>query len=165
MFGSVFNTFASLYQAKDNELLLSMPVRPSGILLARLFGVYVMGLLYELIVMIPALIAFFIYGSAGVLGVIFALLIPFALSVLVLTLSCILGWAVALVHGRVKNKSIVTVALSLIFLAGYYYLYSQAYSILQRILENPQAVGIPLKAFFFRFTIWGLRRRAMRFPC
>lgn len=156
VFGSVFNTFASLYQAKDNELLLSMPVRPSGILLARLFGVYVMGLLYELIVMIPALIAFFIYGSAGVLGVIFALLIPFVLSVLVLTLSCILGWAVALVHGRVKNKSIVTVALSLIFLAGYYYLYSQAYSILQRILENPQAVGDSVKSILFPFYHMGL---------
>ena len=29
VFGSVFNTFSSLYQAKDNDLLLSMP-SPSG---------------------------------------------------------------------------------------------------------------------------------------
>ena len=156
VFGSVFNTFASLYQAKDNDLLLSMPVRPSGILLARLFGVYVMGLLYELIVMIPALIAFFVYASVGILGVIFTLLIPLALSALVLTLSCILGWAVALVHGRVKNKSVVTVALSLIFIAGYYYLYSQAYSILQSILENPQAVGDSVKSILFLFYHMGL---------
>ena len=35
VFGSVFNTFASLYQAKDNDLLLSMPISPSPIMTKR----------------------------------------------------------------------------------------------------------------------------------
>ena len=52
-FGSVFNTYASLYAAKDNDLLLSMPIPSSRILLVRLSGVYAMGLLYEMLVMIP----------------------------------------------------------------------------------------------------------------
>ncbi len=38
VFGSVFNTYSSLYQAKDNDLLLSMPVPVSRILLIRLSG-------------------------------------------------------------------------------------------------------------------------------
>ena len=42
VFGSVFNTFASLYQAKDNDLLLSLPLPTRSILIARLFGVYAM---------------------------------------------------------------------------------------------------------------------------
>ncbi len=33
VFGSVFSTYAGLYQAKDNELLLSMPIPPRRILL------------------------------------------------------------------------------------------------------------------------------------
>ena len=48
VFGSVFNTFASLYQAKDNDLLLSMPIPVSAILTVRLSGVYVMGLVFGL---------------------------------------------------------------------------------------------------------------------
>ena len=38
VFGSVFSTYQSLYRAKDNELLLSLPIRPSHILAVRLFG-------------------------------------------------------------------------------------------------------------------------------
>ena len=39
VFGSVFNTFATLYKAKDNELLLSMPIPPVCIIASRLLGV------------------------------------------------------------------------------------------------------------------------------
>ena len=59
VFGSVFNTYASLYQAKDNDLLLSMPIPSGKILLVRLSGVYAMGLMYEVSVMIPTLVVWF----------------------------------------------------------------------------------------------------------
>lgn len=44
VFGSVFNTYASLYLAKDNDLLLSMPIPVCVLLASRLLGVYLMGL-------------------------------------------------------------------------------------------------------------------------
>ena len=36
VFGSVFMTQTQLYDAKDNELLLSMPIRPLHILMSRM---------------------------------------------------------------------------------------------------------------------------------
>ena len=63
VFGSVFNTYSSLYQAKDNDLLLSMPIPVSHILLVRLSGVYAMGLMYELTVMIPTVIIWFVRST------------------------------------------------------------------------------------------------------
>ena len=44
VFGGVFNTYSSLYKAKDNDLMLSLPVPTKYILLSRLMGVYLMGL-------------------------------------------------------------------------------------------------------------------------
>ena len=90
-FGSVFNTYSSLYLAKDNDLLLSMPIPTRSILLARLSGVYAMGLLYELLVMLPTLLVYYIAGSPSPLSVVLSLLLPLLLSVVVLTLSCALG--------------------------------------------------------------------------
>lgn len=43
VFGSVFNTYATLFLAKDNDLLLSMPIPVKYILISRLLGVYLMG--------------------------------------------------------------------------------------------------------------------------
>ena len=149
VFGSVFNTYASLYQAKDNDLLLAMPVPPSQILLARLSGVYAIGLMYELIVMIPTQIVWFLNMPVSVAGTVSVILIPLILSVLILVLSAILGWVVALIAGHLKHKNILVVFVSLVFIAAYSYVYSQAYAMLQMILLNAEAVGGTLKNILY----------------
>lgn len=148
VFGSVFNTSAALYQAKDNDLLLALPIPTGKILVMRLSGVYMMGLLYELLVMVPALILWFSCNQPGLAGIFFSLLLPFVLSVFILTLSCILGWVVAMVSGRVKNKSFVTVVLSLGFIGGYYYVYFQAYNILMNFLANADTLAENARSFW-----------------
>ena len=52
-FGSVFNTYSGLYLSKDNDLLLSMPIPVRSIMVSRLLGVYLMGLMYSGVVMLP----------------------------------------------------------------------------------------------------------------
>lgn len=156
VFGSVFNTFATLYQAKDNDFLLSMPISTSTILITRLSGVYAMGLMYELIVMIPVVIVYLMHSDAGVLAVIFTLLIPFVLSFFVLTLSCVLGWVVAVINSKLKNKNFITVVVSIAFIAGYYYVYGKAYEILQEILAAPEEVADKVKSILYPFYHMGL---------
>ena len=53
VFGSVFNTFSGLYQAKDNDLLLSLPIPVRAILASRLLGVYLMGLTFSGVILLP----------------------------------------------------------------------------------------------------------------
>ncbi len=156
VFGSVFNTYSSLYQAKDNDLLLSMPIPVSRILMVRLSGVYAMGLMYELIVIIPTVIVWFINAPFTLLGTVNTLLIPFVLSLFVLVLSAVLGWVVAAVMTKIKHKNIITVIISLIFISAYYYVYSKAFSIMQTILQNLETVGSKLKTVLYPFYHMGL---------
>ena len=91
-FGSVFNTYSGLYLAKDNDLLLSMPIPVKVIMTARLLGVYLMGLMYSGVVILPAVIVYWVMVSASA-GVIFgSLLLLLLVSIFVLTLSAALGW-------------------------------------------------------------------------
>lgn len=147
-FGSVFNTYASLYQAKDNEMLLSMPIKPGRILQTRLIGVYAMGLMYELLVMIPVLIKYYMVALPGVNGVIGTVFMTLLLSVFILVLSAVLGFGVALISSSAKYKSFVTVVLSLCFFAAYYYLYGKVAILLQEILANPRSAGEFLEGKF-----------------
>ena len=77
--GSVFSTYTTLYQAKDNDFLLSLPIPVSRILLMRLLGVYALALMYELIIMVPAVLVWFLNVPVTPAGVICVLLIPWAL--------------------------------------------------------------------------------------
>lgn len=156
VFGSVFNTYSSLYQAKDNDLLLSMPIPTSRILLVRLSGVYAMGLMYELIVMIPTVLIWFMEVPTSVLGTVHVLLIPWILSLFILVLSAILGWVVALIATKVKHKNVITVVISLVFIAAYYYFYATAYSFLQTLLLNLATIGNKLKTALYPLYHMGM---------
>ena len=127
VFGSVFNTYASLYLAKDNDLLLSMPIPVSVLLASRLLGVYLMGLLYSGIVILPAVIVYWAVAGATLANVLGGVLLTALISVFVMTLSCALGWVVAKISLKLKHKSFVTVVISLAFFGAYYFFYFRAH--------------------------------------
>lgn len=156
VFGSIFNTFSSLYQAKDNDLLLAMPIPVKNVLIARLSGVYAMGLMYELLVMIPALIVYFLVADMKPLGIVFSLLIPFVLSFLVLSLSCVLGWIVALINSRLKNQKMLTVLVSLAFIGAYFYFCGSASDILQSLILNPANMAEKVRGIAYPLYQMGL---------
>ncbi len=154
--GSVFSTYATLYQAKDNDLLLSMPVTVNQVLYVRLVGVYLMGLMYGLPVMLPSLIVYFRYVQLHLLPLLFCILIPVVLSFFVLSLSCILGWVVALVSSRLKNQKIISVIVCLAFLGGYYYLCGNMSTLLQGILMNPYNFADKVKGILYPLYQMGM---------
>ncbi|MCQ4022149.1 MULTISPECIES: hypothetical protein [unclassified Ruminococcus] len=156
VFGSVFTTYATLYQAKDNEMLLAMPIPPSKILFARMFAVWIMGFFFEALVFVPCMIMYWITTPPQILSVICPLLVMLFLSLFILTLTCILGWVVALVASKLKRKNIITVILSLAFFAAYYYFYSQAYRIIGAIVDNSKEVGETIKRMLFPIYHMGL---------
>ncbi len=156
VFGSVFNTYSGLYRAKDNELLLSMPIPPRRILLVRMLGVYAMGLLFEAIVMIPTVLVYWMAASPSGAAVVFSILLIFILAVLVLTLTCALGWVVALVAARLRNKSFFTVLLSLVFFAAYYWFYFRLNDILQNLVANGAQIGQSLRSSVYPIYQMGL---------
>ncbi|MGM9605716.1 MAG: hypothetical protein ACI3XG_11715 [Faecousia sp.] len=140
-FGSVFNTYATLYLAKDNEMLLAMPIPPSKILITRMSLVYGMSLMYSGIVWIPAVVFAWIFGTVSPMAVVFDVLLIFLVALFVTVVTCVLGWVVALISSRMKNKSFVIVVISLVLFAAYYYVCFNMMGILQKLLMNVQAIG------------------------
>lgn len=135
--GSAFATYSGLYEAKDNELLLSLPIPPAAILGVRMFSLYTTTLAFEAIVMIPAIVVYCMVVGTSALTVIFGILTLVILPLIAQGFSCILGWIIALVASRLKRKSLVTVILSLAFIAVYYYGYSYVMSEgLEQLIAN-----------------------------
>lgn len=163
-FGSVFNTFAGLYLAKDNDLLLSMPIPVSAIMASRLLGVYLMGLMYSGMVSLGAVIVYLIvfgfrfgfsFGFGALVG---GLFFVFFISILVLILSCLLGWVVAKISVKLKNKSLISVIVSLVALGLYYFFYFRVQKLLPELIYNASMYGQQVKAH--AFFLYGFGRMA-----
>lgn len=154
-FGSVFNTYAGLYLAKDNDLLLSMPIPPRAILTSRLIGVYGMALLYSGSVWLPTIVVAWIVGTCSVLSVIFDVLLIFVIAAFVAVITCLLGWAVAAIASRLKNKSIVTVLVSLVFFGLYYFVCFHITDFITSLITNSEQVGKAIQTWAKLLTSLG----------
>lgn len=141
VFGSVFNTYASLYLPKDNELLLSMPIPSSRILLSRMSLVSGLSLLYSGIVWLPTLVCSWILQTPSAPEVIFSLLLFPVITLFVTAATCILGWVVAAIASRAKRKSFLVVILSIAFFAAYYFVMMRMGGYLEEILLYSAEVG------------------------
>ena len=148
-FGSVFNTYSGLYLSKDNDMLLSMPIPPKTITLARLTGVYLMGLLYSSAIMLPAVIVWLIKAKFTIIGLIAALLSVFLVSVAVLILSCVFGYLIARLSLKLKNKSIITTIIAIVAIGLYMVVYMRASAIIQDLIQNMANYGRSVKDGFY----------------
>lgn len=124
LLGSVFTTKSKLYEAKDNDFLLSMPIPAHVIFFSRMFGAYLYAFFFEAVAFVPAIACYVsLYGvsAASALGMGAVLLLSPLLS---LAISCLLSWLIAFVTSKVAAKKAVTTVFSLLFFLLYCYLYN-----------------------------------------
>ena len=151
--GSVFTAQQQLFAARDNELLLAMPIRPRDILGARMAVLLLLDYAFTLVVLLPAGVVWLMVvgGTAGgVFGfVLSALLLP----LLIMCFTCLFAWLLALISSRMRNKTVVTLVLYLAFLAAYFYFYMNLQQLLTELIANSEQIAgafvavYPLYAF------------------
>ncbi len=154
-FGSVFNSYSGLYLAKDNDLLLSLPIPVRTIMTARLMNVYLMGLMYSATVLIPTLVVYWIAAGATVSNVLCGILFFLIVTIIILLLSCLLGWVVARISLKLKNRSFITVLISLLFLGAYYFFYFKANDYIRDMLLNAEIYGEKIKGAAYGLYLFG----------
>ena len=163
VFGGVFSIYSGLYLARDNDLLLSLPIPPRRILLTRMIAIFVAGLVYSAVAWIPGVIRYLLFdASAGPLA--FSLLLTFINALLVLVLSCLLGWVVAAVVSRLRRKNIITVILSLAILAVYFFFTSRMNQMMTGITQNADALGGTVKGKLWPLYQLGLAATGKTLP-
>ncbi len=152
---TIFTAKSQLFEASDNELLLSMPIRPRDILLARMLTILFTDFVFELLIAIPCYIAWIVAGGFSFGGLACFLLTLAAMPLLALSLSCLVGWILSLISAHMKNSNLINTILSFGFLAVYMALCMgmQSYSTL--LLTNAAAIAPVIKKWFYPFYCLG----------
>ena len=143
--GSVFAAKAQLFEAKDNNLLLSMPIPPRSILMSRMLSLLLMNVLFELIVAIPAALAAPIW-KMPVLGIVSFVLMLAALPLLALAVTCLMAWLISMMTARVRNKTLMTTVFSLVFLGVYFVAVTRLNSYISMLAQNGAQIAGKLAA-------------------
>ena len=147
--GSIFMTQQEIYGSKDNDLLLSMPIKVRDILLSRIFVLLIMNYIYEAIVVLPCLFIYFIRTKFQFLSFLYAIIVVLTLPLLVITLSCIFGWVMAMIMRKIRNKTAITLILSLGFLGVYFYVINKFPEYVTMLIQNGKSIGDAIKETLF----------------
>ena len=144
--GSVFTTQKQIFAAKDNDLLLSMPIAPGAIIASRMMMLLLLNYMIEAIIVLPAAFVWAYSLPVSLTGAILFALAFLLLPLLPLTLSCVVGWLLEAVSSRLpKGRTLLTMVLSIAFLAAYFMVYSKMQEYLGILIANGTAVADAVK--------------------
>lgn len=121
---SIFETKSELFECKDNDLLLSMPIKPKDIVISRISVVLIYNYIEELVIMLPCIVSYAIFSRGDIIGILGALVVSLLLPLFATALASGVGYIVAVISKKLKKNSFVTLAFSVLFLLIYIFGYS-----------------------------------------
>lgn len=146
--GSVFMAQQQIYESKDNEMLMSMPIKPGQIVLSRIFAIAVFNLIYALPFFTGTVLGHSLaLNSIEVIPIIILLLCYIAMVVFVTMLTSLLAWGVSIVLSKITNKTIISTVLYLIFFAIYFYSIFNLDNVGETIEKNADKISSGIMTF------------------
>ncbi|MCD7892986.1 MAG: hypothetical protein LUG60_04710 [Erysipelotrichaceae bacterium] len=149
--GSIFLTYHEIYNVRDNELLLSMPISNIDIVLSRLFALLILNYAYEFVVCIPAWLIYLLYYSCTITQMIIFIIVILTLPLLVLTMNCIISWFIGYILIHIKHKNLIEGLLTLIFIIAYIFGMGYINTIFTSILNHMDHISLVIKTYLFPF--------------
>lgn len=152
---SLFMTQAQLYEAKDNEMLLAMPIPPRLILVSRLIMLLVMDYFLEFFIIAPAAVVYWLHTPLTPTGLFYFIAAFLFLPLLTLALASLMGWILAIISSRLRNKSLVISILSIALLLGYMFAVTQLNRYMEYLVRNGAAIGEAIQRSFLPAYLLG----------
>lgn len=142
------SSYGVLYGYKDYNLLFSMPIKTTTIVLSKVVSIFAFNFLISLLVIIAS---FFAYGSSFQLStnlIIKTLIIVLFSQVFVVSLACILSMILAYISSFFKNKNAIQTVLYVLIFVGIF-----VFSFLSGSSENEMMVLDVLVKIFFVYPL------------
>ena len=126
VFGISFMTFMEgiykigslIFNCKDDELLLSLPIKKSTVLFVRVFKFYVFELLFNSLFLAPIMIAYIRWGNIDWTYYLTSIIMLLLLPIIPIVLSLIAGTITSSLSSRFKYKNAAQIVLSMLLIIG-----------------------------------------------
>jgi ABC-2 type transport system permease protein len=154
--GSAFLAQSTLYDAKDNDMLLSMPIKPRLILYSRLSILFLFTIVFQQLLLLPAAIVWWMQGPVDISAVLMYLLTSLLLPFPALALSCLGGWLLALAASRLRRRSLILTLLSVLFMGAFFLAYSQVQNYMNALIASGEELAGAISKALFPAYHYGL---------
>ena len=136
----IYKSGGLLFNCKDDDLLLSLPIKRTTVIFIRIFKFYVYELLYNSMFLVPAMIAYGMRTSFTTTYVVTSIIMTLLLPIIPILISCLIGAFTSGLASKSKAKNILQTILSFILVLGVLYVYMNIDKFADYILKNATSV-------------------------
>ena len=118
----IYKSGPIMFNCKDDQLLLSLPIERKTVLFIRIFKFYVFELLFNSLFILPCMVAYIRWAdnlnwTYYLTSIIMLLLLP----IIPIVISCIIGAITSSLSSRFKYKNLAQIVISILFFVGIMY--------------------------------------------
>ncbi|MCC0702152.1 ABC transporter permease [Clostridioides sp. ES-S-0049-02] len=138
---SLYKTSSYLFQAKDLELLTSLPIKESTILASKILMLVGTNYLFSSVCMIIPAVVYFFNANVSITYFPYLILLFLALPLLPIVVSSIIFLFIGQLSSRLKYKNLVLIIGNVILILAYTVLMSKLNSISVELLKNSVSIS------------------------
>lgn len=137
----IYKSQGILFDAKDNDLLFSLPISKTKILFTRIFKLVTFQLLYNSLFMLPAIIVYAMFERPGINFYLISFIILLLLPIIPTILGCIIGYIIKGVTTKFKSRNIMQIVFTSAMLLAIFYASFNIKGLVGNIAQNANSIN------------------------
>ena len=111
----IYKSQNMLFEAKDNDMLLSLPVDKKIVLLTRVLKLLIFEFLFNLMFILPAMVVYIIFEKTGISYYFSSILMLIILPIIPTIIACLIGYFIKMISSKFKSKKVIQTIITFVF--------------------------------------------------
>jgi len=137
----IYKSGSLLFNCKDDNLLLSLPIKRQTVIFIRIFKFYTFELLYHTLFFLPFLIIYIRYYGISISFIITSIIMLILLPVIPIVISCIFGTISTGLSSRFKFKKAAQTIISMILLVAIMYFSFNMKGVFNELVKHAKTIN------------------------
>lgn len=137
----IYKSGSLLFDCKDDNMLLSLPIKKSTVLFIRIFKFYVFELLYNSLFLVPAMVVYATKVNVDISFYIVSVIAVLLLPIFPIVISCLIGFITTLFSSGFKYKNIVQIIVTTLILLVTMYLSYNFKEMIENLAQNAESIN------------------------
>ena len=150
----IYKSSSLLFNSKDDNLLLSLPIKKSEVLFIRIFKFYVYEIVYNSLFLAPAMFVYAYYVNVGISYYLISILALLFLPIVPIIVSCILGGIISTSSMKFKNRNIAQTIITFLMLLLIFYASFNLENLINNISQNAFSINEIITKIYFPIRLY-----------
>ena len=150
----IYKSSGLLFNCRDDNLLLSLPIKRSTVLFIRILKFYIFELIYNTMFLLPAMAVYVKYSNPSASYYVVSIIALLLLPMIPIALSCIVGFVISSISVKFKRKNIVQTVLSMFLLLGIFYLSFNMNNLVTKLVNNSSNINNLIQKLYYPVSLY-----------